>query len=247
MRPFLRIFVGEPRVDHHHPVVVPSREICTYKARDRSTANDAISTRRSRYTPSHAGLSRYRLEHPRPRRRESGDGHAPSCDLRHEAKQELDVRMDDPDTDEPWLTGSMGSVRLRKDDPRIPKLLEELRAAGVKPLKRVERVHSKKDLQAGWLCVEGCTSMVAAGNFQGQVWNFKHACTDCGAGAMPVAPLVVRFDGKASKQDWSVSVPNGLLIVSAEPAKALEKAKLTGFTAEPVRRPSKSEIDPRYV
>lgn len=168
------------------------------------------------------------------------------CDLRHEAKQELDVPMDDPDTDEPWSTGSFGSVRLKKDDPRIPLLLKELKAAKVKPIKRIERVHSKKDLETGWLSVEGCTTMVGAGNLKGQVWDFKRACKDCGAGAVPVPPLIVRFEGKPPKQGWSVTVPCGLVVVSAEVAAAIMKAKLTGFALEPVRMPSKPAIDARF-
>lgn len=168
------------------------------------------------------------------------------CDLRHEAKQELDVRMEDPDTDEPWLTGSMGSVRLPKDDPRIPMLLRELKAAKVTPLKRVERVHSKKDLETEWLTVEGCTTMVGAGNMRGQVWDFNRACKDCGGGAVPVPPLIVRFEGKPPKRGWSVTVPCGLVVVSADVAAALVEAKLTGFKIEPVRTPSKRAIDPRF-
>jgi hypothetical protein len=168
------------------------------------------------------------------------------CDLRHEAKQEIDVPMEDPDTDEPWSTGSFGSVRLQRDDPRLSILLKELRAAKVKPIKRIERVHSKKELGAEWLEVVGSTTMVVAGNIKGQVWDFKRACSECGAGAVPVAPLIVRFDGKPPKQGWSVSVPCGLVVVSAEVAAALTKAKLTGFTLEPVRTPSKSTVDKRF-
>lgn len=168
------------------------------------------------------------------------------CDLRHEAQQEIDVPMDDPDTDEPWLTGSFGSVRLRKDDPRIPMLLKELKAAKVTPSKRVERVYSKADLSADWLEVTGCTTMVGSGNLKGQVWDFRRACKECGAGAVPVAPLIVRFDGKPPKQGWSVSAPCGLVVVSAQVAAAIVKAKLTGFTLEAVRTPSKTTIDERY-
>jgi hypothetical protein len=168
------------------------------------------------------------------------------CDLRHLARQETPVPSDDPDSHLPRTPGSFGSVRLRKDDPRLTALLKELRAAGVKPLTRAERAHDASDLQSEWLCVEGCTTMVSSGGLKDQKWNFRNACPDCGAGAVPVPPLIVRFDGKPPKQGWSVSVPCGLVIVSAALAAALTKARLTGFSLQPVRPPSRNAIDPRF-
>jgi len=168
------------------------------------------------------------------------------CDLRHEAQQEVLLPEGDSDTFVRRMPGSFGSVRLMDDDPRLPLLLKELKAARVSPIIRNERDYSKKDLEAQWLKVRGCTTMVLAGNRQGQKWNFKRACKVCGVGAVPVPPLIVQVQGRPPKQGWSVSVPCGLVVVSADLAKILVEAKLTGFVVEPVQRASTGDLDERF-
>ena len=168
------------------------------------------------------------------------------CDLRHEAQQEVLLPEGNDYSYVRRMPGSFGSVRLKDSDARLPLLLKELRAAKVSPLIRHERAYSKKDLEAEWLDVRGCTTMILAGNRQGQVWDFKRACKECGTGAVPVPPLIVRVEGKPPKQGWSVSVPCGLVVVSAALASALVSAKLTGFHVEPVQKSSTGQIDDRF-
>jgi hypothetical protein len=168
------------------------------------------------------------------------------CDLRHVASQELDVPMDDPDTDEPWLTGSMGSVRLPREDPRIPRFLEELRRIGEEPFLRNDREYTKKEIaSAPWLSFCGGTTSVEAGRRKDQAWDFASVCPTCGSGAVPVPPLIVRFE-RIPKQGWSAACPFGLIVVSRSLAQTLVDAGLTGFSVEAVRTPSRQEPDDRF-
>ena len=171
------------------------------------------------------------------------------CDLRREARQETDIEIDDPDAepgDPAWTTGSSGCVRLAKDDPRTRLLEAELRKVGIEPDPIHYRVWSPAELDAAaWVVYTGYTTMVLAGNLKGQQWNFDGACPECGTGAVPVPPLIVKVD-RMPKQGFTTACPSGLVIVTAAVAEALEGAGLTGFCAEPVRTPSREEPDDRF-
>lgn len=171
------------------------------------------------------------------------------CDLRREAKQDIDVEIDDPDQEPgeiPWTTGCSGCVKLLKEDPRVALLVAELKKVGIQPNPIVYRVFSKKERElAPWVHYAGYTTTVEAGGQTGQKWDFSDACKLCGAGAVPVPPLIAKVD-RMPKQGWSSSVPDNLLIVSAAMGKALTAAKLTGFRLEALRIPSKETPDARF-
>jgi hypothetical protein len=171
------------------------------------------------------------------------------CDLRHIAKQNTDIELDDPDADpedEPWTTGSDGCVKLPADDPRIPLLVAELRKAGIESKPNHYRTWTTKDLEGlSWLAYSGYSTAVEAGGCKGQQWDFHAACPSCGTGAIPVPPIIARLE-KMPKQGVTLSVPHGLLIVRKTIATALSKAKLTGFTLELVRTPSRDRPDDRF-
>ncbi len=168
------------------------------------------------------------------------------CDLRHVAHQELDVPMDDPDTDEPWSTGSHGWLRLTKDDPRLPRLFDEFRALGERPFVRLCRVYSRAEREAApWLVVTGSSTMVEVSAQVEQSWDFTGACPACGAGARPVPPLKLHLS-RMPKSGWIFTSPNGFVIVSKALAKVLQTEKLTGFDLATVRSPSRPAPDDRF-
>jgi hypothetical protein len=169
------------------------------------------------------------------------------CDLRHLARQSVESVVDDPHSEEPWDTGSYGSVRLLADDPRIALLRSELGAMGEVPSERVERVFTDAERAgADWLVVLNCNSAVAAGRHEGQQWSFRTACRSCGGGAVPVPPLIARL-GRMPRGGWVVSAPHELAIVSRAVGERLACASLTGFVLEPVTRSARGAPDPRYL
>lgn len=170
------------------------------------------------------------------------------CELRHVAKQDVDIEIDDPygDPEHPWRTGASGCVRLAKDDPRVPLLVAELRKAGIKPDPFLYRTYTKKELESlPWLQISGSSTMVVAGSVQGQVWDYRRACAMCGAGAIPVPPLITQMS-QMSKQGWIVSAPAALVVISRKLGKALTATGLTGFALEEVRLPRRKSADERY-
>ncbi len=171
------------------------------------------------------------------------------CDLRKEAKQAIDVEIEDPDLEPDeatWTTGTQGSVKLPKDDPRIPRLLDELARAGVEPSKFHYRIYSPKDLDLEpWIVYHGGTTMVEAGRLKGQRWDFSNACAACGAGAVPAPPLIARCS-RLPKCGFTQVVPDGLVIVSKALATAMTRARLTGFALEPIVASIGAKPDDRY-
>ncbi|MCW5776850.1 MAG: hypothetical protein KIS87_10460 [Phycisphaeraceae bacterium] len=178
------------------------------------------------------------------------------CDLRHVARQRLDIPLDDdPDLTEeergnpspnvPWTTGCDGHVRLTTDDPRLARLLAELERLGIEPFTRVDRVYSKKDLEAPWLRIVGGSMMVGTGNVPGQKWDFSKACRECGAGAIPIAPLAVQGLDRMPKSGWCVTL-GGFIVLEARLAAKLADAELTGFSVEPVRKHTSETAHDRY-
>ncbi|MBU2601754.1 MAG: hypothetical protein KKA32_06245 [Actinobacteria bacterium] len=124
-------------------------------------------------------------------------------------------------------------LRLPAEDPRLEPLLERLRERGVKPLTRVDRVHTKSELDAAdWLVLRIATAGLYGGVDYGQVYDFGHACRTCGAGAVPVAPLLAEL-GAMGQKDIDHLVYEARLIVTARVATGL--TGLTGFEIQPVK------------
>jgi len=168
------------------------------------------------------------------------------CDLRHLAYQEMDEFFDS-DIGGFVQFGSFGYVRLPRNDPRLKMLLAELRAAGEEPTTRVERSYSAKDRDAAlWLECTGGSTMVVTGRHPEQEWDMSGACPKCGAGAVPVAPLIVAFTGKKNTSGWTASCPYGHILVSVALAERLRRSRLTGFKALPVRTARSKTPDPNW-
>ena len=168
------------------------------------------------------------------------------CDLRHVGRQNFDLAFTDQLSGEFINLGSFGSVRLPRSDPRLARLIAELRAAGVEPFTRVDRSYSTKDrASALWVLCCHSTTMVLAGNHPKQQWDVSTACPTCGAGAIPVPPLFVKFK-KKNKIGWAATCPFGLIVVSQRVAERLAGEQLTGFKIHPVRTPRSKAPDPDW-
>jgi hypothetical protein len=137
--------------------------------------------------------------------------------------------------------GGLVSLSLDEDDPRLSSLLAELRRRGIRTFTRVDRVWSKKELDlAPWLHLRVATAGLAGGNGYGQEYDRSGACEECGAGAIPIPPLVADLP-RMGKKHLDATARDGLLVVSAGVADAIGDAALTGVELLPVRSRS-----PRY-
>jgi hypothetical protein len=137
--------------------------------------------------------------------------------------------------------GSLGKfhmgvqMRLPAEDPRLQRLLSELHARGEEPIIRLDRVHTKRELDAAeWLVMRTATAGLLGGVDYGQKHDFTRACRTCGAGAVPVAPLLAQL-GEMGKKRIDHLVYEHHMIITREVAEGL--VGLSGFEIAPVKSP----------
>jgi hypothetical protein len=127
------------------------------------------------------------------------------------------------------------SVRLPTSDERLAVLLQELQELGVEPWTRLDREYSPAELDAAPLLIlRVATAGLLGGVDYGQEYDYSGACGTCGAGALPIPPLMADL-GKMGKKDVDQLIYEGHLVVSHRTVAALDG--LHGFTASPVRTP----------
>lgn len=130
-------------------------------------------------------------------------------------------------------------IRLRVEDERLHALLERLRSANVHTLTRLDREHTERELDsAEWLVTRVATAGLLGGVDYGQAYDFATACSQCGAGAHPIGPLIADL-GSMGKKDLDHLIYEGHWIATARVASGLRH--LTGFEWSAVksrRRPS---------
>ena len=78
-----------------------------------------------------------------------------------------------------------------------------------------------------------------------QPYDHGHACVVCGAGAVPVGPLVAELSRMGKKQ-LDRTAHDGHVVVTASLADALAREGLTGFELRPVRRAHLETPDTAY-
>jgi hypothetical protein len=137
--------------------------------------------------------------------------------------------------------GSLGrfhtgvQLRLPVQDPRLQPLLTELRERGETPFTRLDRVHTRSELDAAeWLRMRVATAGLYGGVDYGQEYDFTRACKTCGAGAVPIAPLLAEL-GAMGKKRIDHLVYESHLIITTEVAEGL--GDLSGFEIAPVKSP----------
>jgi hypothetical protein len=129
-------------------------------------------------------------------------------------------------------------LRLPVQDPRLPLLLDRLRTEGVEPGTRIDREYTADELDAAaWLVLRVATAGLWGGVDYGQTYDFREACQTCGAGAVPIPPLVAEL-GAMGKKDMDHLVYEGHLIVSLRVVEGL--AHMTGIQPTPVKSPRRA-------
>jgi hypothetical protein len=129
--------------------------------------------------------------------------------------------------------------RFPAEDPRVQRLLSELYAQaeklGDRPFVRLDRVYTKGELDAAeWLVMRTATAGLWGGVDYGQTYDRTEACGTCGAGAVPVAPLLAEL-GAMGKKRIDHLVYEDHMIVSRDVAEGL--TGLSGFEIAPVKSP----------
>jgi hypothetical protein len=132
-------------------------------------------------------------------------------------------------------------VELLAGDPRIPNLLARIDALGETPLVRADRRWSSREVEAAdRLLLRIRTTGLDGGIALGQRYDRAAACPTCGAGSVPLSPLIADLP-RMGRKHLDATAYDGLLVVSSTLAAALEEDALTGFEIAPVRSRS-----PRY-
>ncbi|MFL5926951.1 MAG: hypothetical protein ACJ77E_08460 [Gaiellaceae bacterium] len=135
----------------------------------------------------------------------------------------------------PSSTGSPTAAHDDAGDARLPDLLAALEALGETPLVRAERTWSKRDLDdCDRLLLRVKTAGLDGGVGLGQAYDRSRACGTCGAGAVPLPPLVADLP-RMGRKHIDATAHDGLLVASAALADALVAEGVTGLAVEPVR------------
>jgi hypothetical protein len=127
------------------------------------------------------------------------------------------------------------AVKLMADDPVLNELLSRLEALGETALVRAHRIWSEQELDAcDRLLVRVATAGLGGGIGFGQPYDRSRACATCGAGAVAVPPLHADLP-RMGRKHVDETAHDGLHVVSAALANAIQEDGLVGVAIEPVR------------
>jgi hypothetical protein len=143
--------------------------------------------------------------------------------------------------------GPLCIVKVPAGDTRIGELKNQLGEFGITASTRVTRHFTKRDLdRASWLKCKIRTVGVSGGATCGeQEFDWTGACPECGAGAVP-SPLLLVELWRMGKKKVDATAHDGHIVVTSSVAKALRKARITGFELRGVRRPHLQRPDRDY-
>src|SRR3954465_15476142 len=114
-------------------------------------------------------------------------------------------------------------------------LVARLDAIGEKPVVRADRTWSKREVDAAdRLLLRVRTAGLDGGIRFGQQYDRSAACATCGAGSLPLRPLLADLPRMGRKHLDATSY-EGLLVISNELAAALQEDEISGFELAPVR------------
>lgn len=132
------------------------------------------------------------------------------------------------------LAGS-ASVTLDREDPRWPALAQKLRSAGLDSFVRVDRHWSRSDIaEAPLVRLRLATVGLRGGaDLPTQAYDRIAACHLCGAGAAPIAPLIVELS-RMGRKLIDRTAHDGQVVVHRVLSDALQSEGLTGFEMRPV-------------
>jgi len=138
-------------------------------------------------------------------------------------------------------------VTLPATDVRLDRLCQEIQARFEQsPLVRAERIYSDRELDAReWLLLRVGTAGLMGGINMGQPYDHSHACGECGAGAVPMAPLLADL-ARMGKKQLDRTAHDGHIVVSQRLAGRIQALGLTGVEINPVQRQRGKEPDSAY-
>jgi hypothetical protein len=99
--------------------------------------------------------------------------------------------------------------------------------------------------ESAWFRLVVRTAGLAGGFNYRQAYDHAGACAVCGAGAIPVGPLVAELS-RMGRKLLDRTAHDGHLVVTAGLADTLVGAGVTGVEVRPVRRPHRDVPDPGY-
>ena len=138
------------------------------------------------------------------------------------------------------------SIELPVGDPRLAALTGELDTSKVDYTVRADRQYSEPFLDRFlWLVLRIKTAGLLGGVNLDQPYDHTGACPTCGAGSVPIAPLLAQTSGMGRKA-IDATAHDGHLVVTTALADAIESAGLSGFALEPVSRRADQGPDPAF-
>ena len=122
----------------------------------------------------------------------------------------------------------MLSVSLRPGDSRLPALIRELESLGEAPSVRAQRSYTERDLDAfEWVLLRIRTAGLLGSMNLEQAYDRSHACATCGAGALPVPPLLAHL-GAMGRKALDATAHDDQIVVTRELANSIREASLSG-------------------
>lgn len=138
------------------------------------------------------------------------------------------------------------SVELPVADPRLSALVRELDTSKVDYSLRADRQYSERFLDRfPWLVLRIKTAGLLGGVNLEQTYDHTGTCPTCGAGSVPIAPLLAETS-RMGRKAIDATAHDGHLVVTTALADAIESAGLNGFAFEPVSRSEDRDPDPAF-
>jgi hypothetical protein len=138
------------------------------------------------------------------------------------------------------------SVELPVADPRLTALVRELDASKVDYSLRADRQYSERFLDRfPRLVLRIKTAGLLGGVNLDQRYDHTGACPTCGAGSVPIAPLLAETS-RMGRKAIDATAHDGHLVVTTALAEAIEEEGLSGFAVEPVSRKEGRDPDPAF-
>ena len=136
------------------------------------------------------------------------------------------------------------SIELPVGDPRLAALTRELDTSKVDYTVRADRQYSEGFIDRfPWLVLRIKTAGLLGGVNLDQAYDHTGACPTCGAGSVPIAPLLAQTS-RMGRKAIDATAHDGHLVVTTALADAIEAGGLSGFALEPVSRSASRDPDP---
>jgi hypothetical protein len=131
------------------------------------------------------------------------------------------------------ITAGLCSIRLPENDNRLKVFIKEIEKTGNKPFIRFDREYSIKEMDNFEYMVLVIKTVGLENPSKKQKYDYSSACKHCGAGVLPISPLLIPKNSMGKKL-IDFTAHNNWLIFKKELAERIATLKLSGISFHPL-------------